>query len=47
LDGDKPGEGEGKYTALMTENNLSSLMYDCLNAKLRNMHQKEILSMEK
>lgn len=36
-----------KYDAIIHENNLSSIMNECLQKKLKNLHQKEILNMEK
>jgi len=36
-----------RIEALIQENNLSSLMADCLQKKVKNLHSKEILMMEK
>ncbi len=36
-----------KLEKLIHENNLSSLVQDCLQAQVKNVHNKEILNMEK
>lgn len=40
-------EAATRYDPLIQENNLSAIMQECLQTKVRNMHQREILTMEK
>ena len=36
-----------KLDSLIQENNLQGLMQECLQAKVKNMHQREILNLER